>query len=238
MQNSELWGKIEGMSIGLEKARLSFSRRLARENGWSPVFAESVIHEYRKFIYLVALENRELTPSDQVDQAWHLHMTYTHSYWHELCGSVLGRELHHLPTRGGDEEQHRFRAQYETTLAVYEREFGHPPPVSIWPPVEERFQDVEHFVRINRASHWTLRKPGLLLSRGFILLSVLLFLVACGEDSGDYDIWFWLKLALGVFVLYKVLSWLGSNRRGGGSGNGGGGCGGCAGCGGGGCGGS
>jgi hypothetical protein len=232
MKNAGLWKAIEGLSIGPEDASLSFSQRLARENGWSPVFAEEVIREYRRFIYLVALGDGELTPSDQVDQAWHLHMTYTRSYWTELCGTVLGRELHHFPTKGGDQEQGRFRIQYEKTLAIYEREFGHPPPAAIWPPVDARFRNTEHFVRINRATHWPVKKPERWLVRGGILLSIPLFLAACSEDLGDYDIWFWLKLAFGLFVLYKLFDWLDSGGRGGGGGWGCGGCSGCSGCGG------
>lgn len=230
MKNAELWKSVEGLNIGTEDAQLSFSQRLARENGWSPAFAEEVIREYRKFIYLVALGRGDLTPSDQVDQVWHLHLTYTRSYWVELCGTVLGKELHHIPTKGGDREQSRFWRQYEETLAVYDREFGHPPPAKIWPPIEERFRDAEHFVRINKATHWRLKKPDRRLFLRVVLFSVPLFLVACSEDAGDYDFWFWLKLAFGLFILYKLFSWLDSGGRGGGGG--GSGCSGCSGCGG------
>ncbi len=55
-----------------------------------------------------------------------------------------------------------------------------------------------------------------------------LFLVACTENIGDKDIWFWFKVALGVYVIYKILSWLSS----GGGKNSGGGSGGGVGCGG------
>jgi hypothetical protein len=32
-----------------------------------------------------------VTPSEQVDQVWHLHLTYTRSYWDEFCPNVLGQ---------------------------------------------------------------------------------------------------------------------------------------------------
>ena len=68
--NIALWNRIDALAIGPEDASLSFSRRLARENGWTLEYAEAVVAEYKKFIYLVAFSGEELTPSDQVDQAW------------------------------------------------------------------------------------------------------------------------------------------------------------------------
>ena len=34
--------------------KLTFGRRLARENGWSLAYAERVIVEYKKFLFLAA----------------------------------------------------------------------------------------------------------------------------------------------------------------------------------------
>ena len=231
-QQTALYERLRWFSLDDPNSQLKFSHRLARENGWSMEYAERVLAEYRRFIYLVAAGNEELTPSDQVDQAWHLHMTYSHSYWHELCRGVLGKELHHLPTKGGEREQTRFRDQYAKTLQIYEGEFGVRPPGDVWPPVEDRFENVEDFVRVNRARSWVIKKPNPLVTKGLAVMLVALTLVACTDDPEGYDIWFWLKVALGVFVLYKIFSWLDSGGRGGGSG-GGTGCGGCSGCGGG-----
>ncbi len=231
MTNPDLWMRISGLEIGPQDAVLSFCARLARENGWPADYARKVIAEYKRFIYLVLVSNQELTPSDQVDQAWHLHMAYTHSYWHDLCRDILGRELHHLPTQGGASEQARFRAQYEQTLRIYTGEFGQHPPAALWPPVQERFDRIEDFVRINRASSWVMKRPKPILLKGLAMTAFAFSLVGCTEDPDGYGIWFWLKLAFGLFVLYKVFSWLDSGGRGGGSG--GSGCGGCAGCGGG-----
>lgn len=230
MTDTQLWNRIDGMSIDSGNAPLTFSARLARDNGWSAAYSEKAISEYKRFIYLVTIGGEELTPSDQVDQVWHLHMTYTVSYWHDLCRDILGKELHHLPTKGGADEQARFRTQYTRTFLLYEKEFGHPPPATVWPTVEARFRNVERFVRVNKASSWVLRKPSPALSKILALLTVPLFVVACSDDADGYGIWFWLKVALAVFFLYKIFSWLDSGRGGGGSG--GSGCGGCAGCGG------
>ena len=65
----------------------------------------------------------EVTPSEDVDEAWHLHLIYTRSYWDGLCRTVLGRPLHHVPTRGGPQERARHAAQYLQTLETYREAF-------------------------------------------------------------------------------------------------------------------
>src|SRR6185436_12357785 len=97
----ELWRAIESFQIGPPDCDLPFGARLARENGWSLPFAARVIAEYKRFVFLAATAPHPVTPSDSVDQAWHLHLLYSESYWSELCGQVLRRPLHHGPTRGG-----------------------------------------------------------------------------------------------------------------------------------------
>jgi hypothetical protein len=118
MNESQLWEKIESFQIDDDRASLSFSKRLARENNWPIEYTQRVIAEYKRFILLAAISQQEVTPSDQVDQAWHLHLTYTKSYWDGLCKKILGVALHHLPTKGGLEEQQRFRDQYAYTSEV------------------------------------------------------------------------------------------------------------------------
>jgi hypothetical protein len=65
-------------------------------------------------------------------------MTYTRSYWQGLCKSVIGRDLHHDPTRGGGSETTKFADWYARTLDGYRRVFGKPPQ-DIWPPADRRF---------------------------------------------------------------------------------------------------
>ena len=47
---------------------------------WYFDFAQRVIFEYRRFIYLVAVCG-EMTPSKVVDEVWHLHLEDTESYF-------------------------------------------------------------------------------------------------------------------------------------------------------------
>ena len=61
-----LWQKLDEFKIGSETAQLGFVNRLARDNDWTLEFAEKVVLEYKRFIYLVAKHKQELTPSDAV----------------------------------------------------------------------------------------------------------------------------------------------------------------------------
>lgn len=117
-----------------------------------------MIDEYRRFCFLACAAGQAVTPSDEVDQVWHLHLTYTEDYWQVFCASVLRMALHHGPTRGGDTEGQRYRAQYAQTLASYECYFG-PPPLRAWPRTQARFTRPQRFVRIDRQRYWLLPKP-------------------------------------------------------------------------------
>jgi len=114
-----LMAQIDALAFDPPGASLSFTARLARENGWNAGHAARVVREYRRFLLLAATGSNPVTPSDAVDQAWHLHLTYTRSYWDALCGDILGKPLHHGPTAGGSAEGLRYRDQYRATLARY-----------------------------------------------------------------------------------------------------------------------
>lgn len=139
---------------------LTFSQRLAKDNGWSEPFANRVIEEYKKFVYMAVAAGHPVCPSDEVDEAWHLHLTYTRSYWQRLC-PLLGRPLHHHPTQGGPAELKKHVAWYQQTLASYRRLFDSEPPRDIWPTVEERFYLGQGCRRINLNTHWVIPKPRL-----------------------------------------------------------------------------
>lgn len=133
-----LWARLEGFELDAPDAAFDFSARLARENGWSRAHTARVVAEYKRFLALATCAGHPVTPSVAVDQAWHLHLLYTRSYWDDLCGTVLGRPLHHEPTMGGPEESARYQAQYERTLTSYRRLFGAEPPADIWPTATQR----------------------------------------------------------------------------------------------------
>lgn len=153
-----MWAKLERFQFDNEDAVFDFSTRLGRENGWSRAYTARVIQEYKRFLLLAMHAGHPVTPSDEVDQVWHLHLVYTRSYWQDLCAQVLGRPLHHEPTKGGIDEGSKFRLQYERTLDSYRRIFGEEPPADIWPGVEECFKPKLHR-RVDVLRHWTLPRP-------------------------------------------------------------------------------
>lgn len=144
-----LWQRIAAHRIGPEDASLTFAARLARENRWEAAHARRVIGEYKRFCYLAMTAGHEVTPSDAVDQAWHLHLTYSRDYWQVFCPQVLGADLHHGPTSGGPVERARYYRQYADTLAAYEEAFGEAPPADIWPSANRRFNRDPRGVRVN-----------------------------------------------------------------------------------------
>jgi uncharacterized protein (TIGR04222 family) len=158
-----LWDRITAFEIDDPASSLTFSRRLARENRWGESFARRVVEEYRRFLFLAMSAGHPVTPSDQVDQAWHLHLTYTRSYWEDLCHEVLGHPLHHGPTKGGARESAKFHDWYERTLDSYRSLFGTEPPPDIWPSAADRFGRDLHFARVNLRDHWVLPRPSSIL---------------------------------------------------------------------------
>lgn len=147
--NPQLYERLQEFRFQSENASLTFEKRLARENGWSLSFSVRVLEEYRRFLYLCMEAGHPCTPSEEVDQAWHLHMVYTRSYWEDLCERELGKPLHHGPTEGGAEESAKFNDWYTRTLITYQEVFGETPPRDIWPPPAVRFATLPVTMRVD-----------------------------------------------------------------------------------------
>jgi len=230
ISNQSLYNELLSLNLDEKKHEFMFSDRLSRENKWSAQYCIRSINEYKRFIYLISISNKSLTPSDQVDQVWHLHLTYTKSYWVNMCRNILKYELHHGPTEGGSKELQKYKDQYKYTIELYAKEFGEYPPNDIWPGVNKRFKNADKFIRINSTNYWMIKKP---VSIILPILFTPLIAIASTEENTDTDFWFYIKLVFGIYIAYKVIQWI--YRNSGGKGNGGGcgsGCSGCGGCGG------
>jgi hypothetical protein len=223
--DAELWARLATM-------------QLARESGWSLPFAQQVIEEYRRFLYLAARAGHPVSPSDAVDKAWHLHLSYTRHYWGVLCRDVLGFELHHDPTQGGPGEEAKFADWYRRTLESYRAAFAQAPPAAIWPAAAMP----EATPHAGSDTGSTRTGPGAL--RDMLRVAVLPAAIGTALWWNSYS------MVLFVVLAVLILGWIGressghaGDRRGGGGGcgggGGGGGCGasGSSGCGSGGCGG-
>lgn len=129
-----LWQNILQFSLDDPFATVKFSDKLAAQNNWTPAFTLRAINEYKRFIFLCCTAPNGASPSPVVDEVWHLHLTYTQNYWKEFCAGVLGKEIHHHPSKGGPSEKGRHQRWYAETLQLYKDVFGEEPPLDIWPP--------------------------------------------------------------------------------------------------------
>lgn len=236
--------QIENFALDAPDAALTFTQRLANENNWDIQFAQRVVTEYKRYVFLCAISPNQVSPSEEVDQAWHMHMTYTESYWTDLCARTLGKPLHHHPTRGGPEEREKFFALYENTLAFYKETFHSDPPPDIWPPAEQRFSHT-HFIRVDKSANWIISKPTISSNIKTIICTNVIA-AAISFSTGN---WVFLLISVVSTIILNSSSSAGSGNSASGSGcwggsacgaDGGSGCcggsgcgGGCGGCGGG-----
>ncbi len=228
---STMWAKLQAFSPGTTEALYGYRHRLAKENNWSHVYADRVIEEYKRFLFLAVHAGHAVTPSEPLDQAWHLHLVYTRSYWQDLCGEILGRPLHHEPTTGGLSETAKFREQFARTIQSYRSFFGEDPPADIWltgdadaasSPAKQKTPRPEPDPRwVDIARHWLVPKPLWLhrvtrrvrphLALTAMAVLVLTFgIMGCTGDMNvfDYRGEDFLNFYLGAFLVATIASLL------------------------------
>ena len=183
-QESALWQKIETAPLIDADEDWLFQRKLAVQNGWTREFTERCVREYRKFLFLACASGHPISPSDAVDQVWHLHLTYTQAYWKVFCPEILGKPLHHSPSKGGREESQKFADWYQQTMNSYRAFFGEEPS-DIWPSAKDKVAE-DHALhrRVNARRFWIIPKPAWLLVFGRSVSALALLLIAVGCSSG------------------------------------------------------
>jgi uncharacterized protein (TIGR04222 family) len=232
LEMHQLYQRICDYKLTDPSHELGFLAHLMRANGWSRPFALRAIEEYRKFVFLAMVADHQVTPSDQVDQVWHLHLLFSDAYWNDFCPRVLGRPLHHHPTRGGQAERDRFHELYRATIRSYRQHFGEP-SAEFWPPVDVRFgRDLQmqrgpihrpfrHYRGWRswprwhwRRWSWSVPMGGLLI--GLVVIGSALASAAAGArsdpppESGDQLVGF---LALStIYVTSLMVGWIVSYR--------------------------
>lgn len=171
MKETETWKLIQEYPF-LDfrgNTQVHFVKKLASENDWTPEYTLRVIEEYKRFIYIDAVAEHDVTPSDQVDQVWHAHVLHTRDYA-KFCQKVLGGKFfHHNPSTGGFSEDEKHADWYAKTLESYQRIFDEAPSDDIWPSAGTRVH--RHFVRINVADGYI----GLRLHDNPIIFRIVLF---------------------------------------------------------------
>ena len=213
----QLWDRISQFEFDNDQIQFNFTDRLARENNWTRSYSNEVIEEYKKFIFLCCITPNGVTPSDQVDQAWHLHLTYTKSYWIDFCKNTLGQEIHHNPTQGGNQERKKFDQFYTSTKDEYVKAFGTIPPITIWPENQERFSEI-HFQRVNTHRNWIIKKPSNKIKQKALTLlvvaSILLGIQAQTVKDDSSTTWFFIFVFIVIMLIYYKKNQNGSGGSG------------------------
>lgn len=192
-----LRARLAAHRIDDPEAAFPFSARLARDGGWSRAHTQRVLEEYRRFLYLAMTAGHPVSPPAPVDEAWHLHLLYTRSYWEDLVPHVLGTPLHHGPTRGGQAETAKFGYWYARTLTSYRTAFGAEPPADIWPSPAAHAAALAPRPHASPATHWIIPKPSLARPAGRIALAAIGLAVLAGcVAAGDNGAFAWLLLVV------------------------------------------
>ncbi len=184
--NHELWVRLHAYELDRVDDQMPFSKRLARENNWTLDYAKRVMNEYKRFVFLAMTSGHPVTPSDEIDQVWHLHLIYTKAYWEEFCKDIIRAPFHHHPTKGGKKEEEKFRNWYARTKQTYREVFGEEPPNDIWKNEQERFALAPHYKRINTQSNWVIPKPLFLKQQNIAIVALLILAVSffsCVDES-------------------------------------------------------
>jgi len=109
-------------------------------------FADGLIFEAKRMLYLCAITDKSVAPSDRVDWAWHEMIMFTKFY--KSYAEFLGDFIHHVPNPPESEKDPhetweeiqeklgRPRKEGETytqTKALYKKELGIDPDPLYWP---------------------------------------------------------------------------------------------------------
>lgn len=126
-----LWELIEKYPLPFGPEYLNYKLK------WDFDYGALALREYKKFAFLALLSNTEVTPSEPIDEVWHLHILHTVDY--AVFARKCGRFLHHSP--GMPSGRPQFNRQYIHTHALYEKVFAAAPPASIWPIHRPRIEE-------------------------------------------------------------------------------------------------
>lgn len=98
------------------------SKKLSEQKGWSKCSAERACDLYRKFLFLQKKygENYILSPSEDIDEVWHLHILDTPKYWQD-CQQIFGKYFHHVPVYEKNKSEF---SSFQSTQDLYYKEYN------------------------------------------------------------------------------------------------------------------
>ena len=128
--SKELWYKINNFNFYDQAGgEYTFTVRLAKENYWTINFTKRAMEEYKKFMYLTAITDQIVSPSEIVDVVWHQHLVYTKLY--NDFSQLVGKQIQHIPSTHNKKDFNRFKQARERTKLLYDKIFGKQ-PADIW----------------------------------------------------------------------------------------------------------
>jgi hypothetical protein len=164
----------------------SFSSSLIEKCDLTELSALRLVTEYRRFLYLKALDGGTLTPSYWVDQAWHQHQSSPR--YEEDMTRLFGGPLSHQTGMATADAT----TSYEKTLLLYNQEFGSPPPEDIWPSLEKLQRDAKD----RRLRNFFLA----------VTISMVIFwLVIFSSGAREEDLPRWVALATPIYIVSLFL---------------------------------
>lgn len=101
--------------------------RLEKEHSYSRKKAEDLFREAKRMLYLRAAGATGVSPSIQVDDAWHAMLMFTRFY--QDFADFIGRFVHHNPTPGPPDDGRL----YAYTKKAYKEILGEEPNPKYWP---------------------------------------------------------------------------------------------------------
>ena len=110
----------------IQSADLSSTEdRLTNIDNWPRKTAIQAVGDYRNYLYLrKKYSDQALTPSYEIDEAWHAHILHTREYT-KFCHELFGYYLHHDPHIMGQKgDFHQLETSFELTQELHKKEFG------------------------------------------------------------------------------------------------------------------
>lgn len=123
----DLWLRVRTAPLPVTRDGLDFAATLAAVRDIPLRDAHDLVTEYRRFLYLAALDQTMSVPPASVEMAWDLHRQSPD--YARFCTETLGASA--VPGDGA--RNLGSSAAYRATRAAYRREFGEAPPSLIWP---------------------------------------------------------------------------------------------------------
>ncbi len=145
MPNTKPEKKITLKEVDEYEMPFFLAARVAKVHDLKLEYAEGLVREAKRMIYLCFVSDDEVAPSTHVDFAWHEMLMFT-KFYRDFCWD-LGGFIHHEPTPPESIEEYLKKSSkskkkpnvpgdeptYSQTKKNYEKFFGMKPDPRYWP---------------------------------------------------------------------------------------------------------